>query len=89
MINISGVISPLSVKADLLPARSECGIGALMPWAGRLWMITYVSHKSSSGSGTGLYEIDLTNEFPSGFSAHWVRIKTDTTCKATAYFIYT
>jgi len=52
-------------------------------------MITYVSHKSSSGSGTGLYEIDLTNEFPSGFSAHWVRIKTDTTCKATAYFIYT
>jgi hypothetical protein len=56
--NIGGVIPSLSVKADLLPVRSECGIGALMPWAGRLWMITYVSHKSGSGSGTGLYEID-------------------------------
>jgi len=58
MLNLSGVIPNLAVKADLLPVRTECGIGALMPWAGRLWLITYVSHKSTSGSGTGLYEID-------------------------------
>jgi hypothetical protein len=56
--NISGVIPSLSVKADLGPPRSESGIGALMPWAGKLWMVTYVSHKTGTGSGTGLYEID-------------------------------
>ena len=56
--HISGVLPTLAVKADLLPRRSECGIGALMPWADRLWLITYVSHTSSSGAGTGLYAID-------------------------------
>ena len=29
-----------------------------MPWVGKLWLVSYVSHKASSGSGTGLYEID-------------------------------
>jgi hypothetical protein len=56
--NISGVIPSLTVKAGLGPPRSESGIGALMPWAGKLWLVSYVSHKSGSGSGTGLYEID-------------------------------
>ncbi len=56
-INISGVLPSLHVKADLVPRRSEAGIGALMPWADRLWMITYPSNRNS-GSGTGLYEID-------------------------------
>jgi len=56
--SIGGVIPSLSVKADLGPPRSESGIGALMPWADRLWLISYVSHKAGSGSGTGLYEID-------------------------------
>ncbi len=55
---ISGVIPDLAVRADLLPVRSEGGIGALMPWAGRLWFITYVSHKADTGAGTGLFEID-------------------------------
>jgi len=27
-------------------------------------------------------------EFPEGFSAHWVQVKADTDCKATAWFIY-
>jgi hypothetical protein len=56
--HVSGVIPSLSVKADILPTRSECGIGALMAWANRLWLITYVSHKAGTGAGTGLYEID-------------------------------
>ena len=42
-INISGVLPSLHVKADLVPRRSEAGIGALMPWADRLWIITYPS----------------------------------------------
>jgi len=53
---INGVIPSLAVKADLGPPRSETGIGALMPWADRLWMVTYPSNRGS-GSGTGLFEI--------------------------------
>jgi hypothetical protein len=55
---VSGVMPDLALAADLGPPRTECGVGALMPWAGRLWAVSYVSHKIGSGSGTGLYEID-------------------------------
>ncbi|NLO06001.1 MAG: hypothetical protein GX131_09275, partial [candidate division WS1 bacterium] len=55
--NISGVFPHLHVTADMVPRRTEAGIGALMPWADRLWMITYPSNPKS-GSGTGLYTID-------------------------------
>lgn len=57
-LNISGVFPHLALGAELGPPRTECGVGALMPWANKLWVITYVSHKSASGVGTGLYEID-------------------------------
>ena len=56
--HISGVVPSLAVKANMMPKRSETGIGALMPWADKLWMVTYPSHKSATGSGTGLFEID-------------------------------
>lgn len=36
--------------------RSEAGIGALLPWADRLWFVAYVAHKQ--GEGTGLYWLD-------------------------------
>lgn len=58
ILNIAGVFPHLGVKADHLPRRSETGIGALMPWAGKLWFVTYVSHKKGSGAGTGLFSID-------------------------------
>lgn len=35
----------------------ECGIGAVVPWADRLWAITYSPHKPH-GSGDKLFEID-------------------------------
>jgi hypothetical protein len=54
---ISGVVPRLAVKADHIP-RSETGIGALMPWADRLWMVTYVAHTRKTGGGTGLFSID-------------------------------
>lgn len=54
----SGVMPHLAVKAGHLPARTETGIGALMPWANRLWFVTYVAHKHASGSGTGLFSVD-------------------------------
>lgn len=56
--NVSGVFPHLTVTADMAPARSETGIGAVMPWAGRLWMISYVAHTARTGSGTGLFSID-------------------------------
>lgn len=55
--NISGVIPDLAMVANHSP-RTEAGIGALMPWADRLWAVTYVAHMKETGSGTGLYEID-------------------------------
>ena len=30
----------------------------------------------------------VTHAFPDGFSAHWVRVKADSDCKATAWFVY-
>ena len=53
---ISGVLPWLAMVADHDP-RSEAGIGALMPWADRLWAVTYVAHTAKTGAGTGLYEI--------------------------------
>lgn len=58
MFHISGVIPSLSVKAGHLPVRTESGIGALMPWADRLWFVSYVSSGPGSGSETGLFSID-------------------------------
>ena len=57
-LNASGVFPHLALTAELGPPRSECGIGAMMAWAGKLWLVTYVSHKSASGVGTGLYSIN-------------------------------
>ncbi len=56
-LSVSGVIPSLTMTADHFP-RTEAGIGALLPWADRLWVITYVAHMTPTGSGTGLYEID-------------------------------
>lgn len=64
VISINGVVPSLAGIADSaptvdegLPKRSECGIGALMPWADKLYMVTYLS-VPGYGAGTGLYEID-------------------------------
>lgn len=35
---------------------TEAGIGALLPWANRLWFVSYVAH--IRGEGTGLYWVD-------------------------------
>jgi len=37
--------------------QGECGIGAVVPWAGKLWFITYAPH-APQGSDDGLYEVD-------------------------------
>ncbi|MCK4628374.1 MAG: hypothetical protein KAT56_05185, partial [Sedimentisphaerales bacterium] len=54
-IHINGVFPNLTVMAEGLGSNSEAGIGALIPWADKLWAIGYVSH--IKGKGLGLYEI--------------------------------
>jgi len=38
-------------------SQGECGTGAVVPWAQRLWVVTYSPHKPT-GSDDKLYEID-------------------------------
>jgi hypothetical protein len=46
-------VDGLFFRAD----SSECGIGAIVPWAGKLWMVTYAPHKPL-GSDHKLYSIE-------------------------------
>lgn len=50
---ISGIYPHLAMFND----EDECGTGAVVAWAGRLWVITYAPHKPR-GSSDKLYEID-------------------------------
>ncbi|MHC4572111.1 MAG: hypothetical protein ACYS0C_08550 [Planctomycetota bacterium] len=53
-ISVKGVFPNLTVMAPGLGSNSETGIGALIPWADKLWAIGYVAH--IKGEGIGLYE---------------------------------
>jgi hypothetical protein len=57
VVNISGIYPHLAMTNSHL----ECGTGAVVPWAGKLWVITYGPHLPN-GSTDKLYEIspDLT-----------------------------
>lgn len=57
VFSINGIFPSLSVSATSGPNRSECGIGALMPWADSLYLVSYLS-VPYAGNGTGLYRID-------------------------------
>ena len=54
----SGVVPHLAQIGDLGPPRSEIGVGCLMPWAGKLYVLNYNSHKARSGSGVSLRVIE-------------------------------
>jgi hypothetical protein len=56
--SVSGVIPAYAQTADFGPPRTECGVGCLMPWNGRLYILNYVSHRRQTGTGTGLRVID-------------------------------
>lgn len=53
---VGGVFPHLTVRADGVGSNSETGIGALIPWANKLWAVGYVAH--IRGEGIGLYEIE-------------------------------
>ncbi len=50
--NISGIYPQLATFNE----EGECGTGAVVPWANRLWVISYAPHKTT-GSTDKLYEI--------------------------------
>ena len=61
---ISGVYPHLTAYSQSLKSGAfsrkelgECGIGAVIPWAGKLWMMTYAGHRLN-GSPHKLYSID-------------------------------
>jgi len=54
-ISVNGVFPKLTVFAEGVGSDSEAGIGALIPWADKLWATGYVAH--IKGAGLGLYEI--------------------------------
>ena len=54
-VQVKGVFPKMTVMAKGVGSDSEAGIGALIPWAEKLWAIGYVSH--IRGEGLGLYEI--------------------------------
>ena len=64
-LKISGIYPHLTVYngqhdpkiGDTTGGGGECGIGAVVPWAGKLWLITYPPHMVK-GSPDKLWEID-------------------------------
>ena len=54
-VQVNGVFPNLTVMAKGIGSDSEAGIGALIPWAEKLWAVGYVAH--IRGEGLGLYEI--------------------------------
>lgn len=50
---ISGIYPHLTV----FNVYGECGMGAVVPWAGKLWLITYPPHQTA-GSEDKLYTVD-------------------------------
>jgi len=51
-VQVSGIYPHLAMFNE----EGECGTGAVVPWAGRLWAVTYAPHKPA-GSSDKLYEI--------------------------------
>jgi hypothetical protein len=51
-VNLSGIYPHLAYYNN----EGECGTGAVVPWADRLWVITYAPHMPK-GSSDKLYEI--------------------------------
>ena len=57
-LEISGIYPHLAAfnGTGAFASNGECGIGAVVPWAGRLWFLTYPPH-STKGSSDKLYAV--------------------------------
>ena len=50
---ISGIYPNLA----MYNLEGECGTGAVVPWAGRLWVVTYSPHSPRGSASDKLYEV--------------------------------
>lgn len=59
-IQSGGIWPEFTVTASSAPNRSEAGVGAMLPWADKLWVVSYLSVPKGEGGGTGsaLYSLD-------------------------------
>ena len=57
-LEISGIYPHLAAfnGTGAFASNGECGIGAVVPWEGRLWFLTYPPH-STKGSSDKLYAV--------------------------------
>ena len=57
-LEISGIYPHLAAfnGTGAFASNGECGIGAVVPWADRLWFLTYPPH-STKGSSDKLYAV--------------------------------
>lgn len=69
-LQISGIYPHLTTYgiysqngAHYLEGHNECGIGAVVPWAGKLWMVNYAPHQPR-GSDHKLFSVDPDLEQP-------------------------
>ena len=61
--------------------EGECGTGALVPWAGRLWIGSWAVYQAFTlAPGT--------HTFPDAFSAYWIRFRSNQACTASATLRY-
>lgn len=51
-VELSGIYPHLTMFNE----NGECGIGGVVPWQGKLWIITYAPHKPK-GSDDKLYSV--------------------------------
>jgi hypothetical protein len=66
-LNVSGIYPHLAMFGDVRDAiannENESGIGGVVFWANKIWVITYPPHKWNGGFGSALYYIDPENNF--------------------------
>jgi len=46
-ISLSGIYPELAMFNE----EGECGTGAVVPWAGKLWVVTYAPHRPKGSKG--------------------------------------
>lgn len=56
-IQVSGVFPHTAMYTSILPSHTESGIGAMIPWGGKLWVTNYVADIGAN-TGSALYSID-------------------------------
>lgn len=58
LIQVNGIFPQNAIYVNHQAGQSECGIGAMIPWAGKLWYTSYGA-KATEDNGSALYSLDM------------------------------